>query len=96
MEECLDDFYTQQLLVLTKEGYLMGDESVCLDSPNAANQNEASLRFQACAELDRQKWRHDGAEGGGAGALVHVDSGKCLTRTEGAGTSDAVALRPCR
>ena len=87
----MDDFYAQQLLVMTKEGYLMGDESVCLDSPAASNQNEASARFQACAELDRQKWKYD-AE---AGSLVHVDSGKCLTRPE-AGTSDAVALRPCR
>ena len=91
MEDCMDDFYAQQLLVMTKEGYLMGDESVCLDSPAASNQNEASARFQACAELDRQKWKYD-AE---AGSLVHVDSGKCLTRPE-AGTSDAVALRPCR
>jgi polypeptide N-acetylgalactosaminyltransferase len=92
MTDCLDDFYAPQLLVRTREGYLMGDESVCLDSPSAAKEvNEAAVRFQACAELDRQKWEVDEA----AGRVVHVDSGKCLTRPD-AGTSDAVTLTPCR
>ncbi len=91
LDVCTHGFFVSQLLVQTPEGYLMADESVCLDSPLAAEQQDAAVRFQACAENRRQKWSLDDD----SGQVMHVESGKCLSHPA-EGTSDAVVLQVCR
>jgi polypeptide N-acetylgalactosaminyltransferase len=87
---CEPKFFNYQQLVMDREsgGYIMGDESVCLDSPTAQNHVEASVRFQGCNQMERQKWTFDG------GLIKHKLTGKCLSYvTEG--TSDTLVLLPC-
>ena len=46
MDKCQDhEFYVPQLVVVTDAGYIMADESVCLDSP-VAHEDEATVRYQ--------------------------------------------------
>jgi polypeptide N-acetylgalactosaminyltransferase len=88
-EACLQAWSPGQLFTLTKEGFLMGDESVCLDCPQWEEQ-EPGVRFAACSGLERQRWEVDGA----AGRVVHVASGHCLT-VPTAATSDSLTLQRC-
>ena len=37
----------------------MTDEAMCLDVPNYQEASEASVRFMACNQMDRQVWRFD-------------------------------------
>ena len=84
---CHEDFNVNHIFVVTKEGYVMADESVCLDAP-LASEDEATVRFQACGELSRQKWRVEDK------LVKHLDTGKCLSHPT-AGTSDVLTLQEC-
>ena len=54
----------------------MGDESVCLDSPTVEDTVESTVRFQACNELDRQRFTFEPK----TGRLTHKESGKCVMK----------------
>lgn len=73
---------------MSKEGSIMTDESMCLDVPNYQDENEASARFLACNQMDRQFWRHENNK------LVHIATGKCLTYLP-QGSSDQLVIRQC-
>ena len=53
----------------TNSGFLMGDESICLDHIDGEG------RAMACSGLSRQLWYHNQR----TNAVVHVDSGRCLS-----------------
>ena len=72
---------------MTGKGYVMGDESVCLDSINWKEKG-GEVRFGACSEVERQRWRVEGTQ------LVHEDSGRCVGRA-GEGTSEVLVLEEC-
>lgn len=69
------------------EGYIMSDESVCLDVNSSAEHSPVLLI--ACAEFDRQRWRHEAS----SGQIVHVKSSLCVTLDKG-GTY--LVIRKCR
>ena len=70
----------------------MADESVCLDSPTVSDvDDESTVRFQACNELDRQIWFYDKS----ALNIIHTQSNKCLSHPN-AGTSDILNLKECK
>jgi len=104
---CLDDrFHADQHFTHSKNGYIMGDESMCLDCPNWDNDSAPGVRFSSCQELDRQLWDLLPSEGTSAGwklnfgkeekisKIMHRLSGKCLTVSRG-GTSDTMILTKC-
>ena len=68
-------------------GYIMSDESVCLDV-NSSTEHSAVLLI-ACAEFDRQRWRYQST----SRQLLHVSSSLCVTLDKG-GTF--LSLRKCR
>jgi hypothetical protein len=75
-------------------GYLMGDESVCLDAPQWRDP-DAGVRFMACAELDRQRWTFSREPDAPLTARVHhAESGLCLVARQAA-TSDPLTLVAC-
>ena len=97
LDDCLEGFYAPQQFVMTSSfedggsedgGYVMGDESVCLDSPTVEDSEESSVRFQACNELNRQKFVYEPA----SGLLTHRESGKCVIKATGLATSDTLIL----
>ena len=55
---CVVELYPLQLFVVSEGGYVMADESVCLDSPDSGF-DEPQVRFLACAQLERQQWDVD-------------------------------------
>ena len=89
---CVSNFYNYQQMVMEKEGgSVMSDESMCLDVPNykdLEDGNEVSVRFMACNQLDRQKWKYQQQQ------IVHTESQRCLTYVA-QGSSDHLLLRPC-
>lgn len=65
-------------------GYLMGDESMCMD------QFDGQVRLMACAGFDRQLWSYNSS----SKAIVHNDSGFCLSLSSGPESGD-LAVHPC-
>ena len=88
----MSGLYTAQLVAESPAGYLMGDESVCLDAPQW-REPDAGVRFTACGELGRQKWKINKADSTAA-RIVHTESGLCLAVSQAA-TSDPVTLAAC-
>ena len=59
---CVSNFYNYQQMIMEKNGgAVMSDESMCLDVPTFQEKitNEASqtIRFMACNQMERQKWK---------------------------------------
>ena len=91
LSRCIETFYNYQQFVMDKEqGWLMTDESMCLDVPNAQNDPEASARFSSCNQMSRQKWKYDSVQN----HLIHVDTSLCLTYIA-EGSSDSLLLKSC-
>ncbi|XP_037074927.1 polypeptide N-acetylgalactosaminyltransferase 3-like [Pollicipes pollicipes] len=87
--DCASNWYTPQLFVMTMEGYIMTDESVCLDVPDGGQQEaEGRARLHGCSQLSRQKWYHDQK----TSELVHVDSAKCLDLPTAANPESLVVM----
>jgi len=73
-------------------GFIMSDESVCLDSPTVSEvDDESTVRYQACNQIDRQVWIYDDTTRN----FIHAESGKCLTHPH-AGTSAILNLKLCQ
>jgi len=87
LDNCVQSFYTGQLFTMTKSGFVMTDENVCLDSPQW-KERDSGVRFSSCIEQDRQKWLVEG------GKMVHQLSGLCLS-VPTAATSDQLTLQKC-
>ncbi|XP_071520484.1 polypeptide N-acetylgalactosaminyltransferase 1-like [Panulirus ornatus] len=74
LRECVIETYPPQSFVFNKKGYIMTDESVCLDAPDADAAKEPQVRIMACNEFDRQRWTYDES----THLLKHIQSGMCL------------------
>lgn len=57
LEDCAVTHYARQYFVMTSDGYLMTDESVCLDSPEGYE--DTNVVMIACQGIQRQKWRFE-------------------------------------
>ena len=91
LTSCVDHFHNFQQVVMDNDlGFIMADESMCLDVPNyqEGEGSEASARFMACNHLERQHWHHEDQK------LKHRVTGLCLTYVA-QGSSDHLILRPC-
>ncbi|XP_043236677.1 polypeptide N-acetylgalactosaminyltransferase 1-like isoform X2 [Amphibalanus amphitrite] len=87
--DCASNWYTPQLFVMTVDGFIMTDESVCLDVPDGGRETaESRVRIHGCSQLSRQKWFHDSS----TSQLVHVDSQKCLDLPTAANPESLVVL----
>ena len=60
--------------VVPLAGYIMTDESVCLDSPDFERESRPQVRVMACNEFDRQRWTYDET----TRLVKHIKSGLCL------------------
>ncbi|GLH02651.1 Polypeptide n-acetylgalactosaminyltransferase 3-like protein [Gryllus bimaculatus] len=49
------------MFVVTRDGAVMADESVCLDAPghNDDSTRRPKARLSMCADTPRQRWRYD-------------------------------------
>lgn len=76
LDKCALEVYGQQNFVYTKQGFLMSDESVCLDVNEAKEDSDVLLI--SCMESERQKWKYSPSER----SLRHIKSDLCLDVTE--------------
>lgn len=61
--ECLgENFPPIDTFVITKDGFVMTDDSICLDAPE--KQGNGKVRIMACSGYSRQKWTYNNAVGG--------------------------------
>ncbi|CAL4118190.1 unnamed protein product, partial [Meganyctiphanes norvegica] len=74
LRDCVIETYPQQTFIMNKRGYIMTDESVCLDSPDALSSKEPQVRILACSEYERQKWTFKEK----TQQIRHLQSGLCL------------------
>lgn len=84
MSDCILELYAPQLFVVTPEGYIKTDDSVCLDAIEFKDGSE--VRIMACNTLKRQKWTISN------GNVVHSLSGKCLDLPD---KGDGLVVREC-
>ena len=92
-----DRFHLAQMFTSHKNGYIMGDESMCLDSPNWEYDNFPGIRFSSCQEISRQVWdfkKVNSIFNEEEYKIVHRLSGKCL-KVSTLGTSDILILDSC-
>lgn len=47
------------MFVMTKEGFIMTDDSICLDAPEKSGTGPMKVRIMACSGYSRQKWEYD-------------------------------------
>ncbi|CAL8141125.1 unnamed protein product [Orchesella dallaii] len=73
VSDCIIEMYSPQLFILTPDGYLKTDDSVCLDAPEFKD-SVSDVRIMACNTLQRQRWSYEKK----TERLIHTASGKCL------------------
>lgn len=57
---CINPPNLVQMFVMTKEGVIMTDESVCLDAPEKDTQHiKPKVKIMMCNGLERQKWEYN-------------------------------------
>lgn len=85
-------FQLHQQIVVSEQGFIMTDESMCLDVPNYQDESaEASARFSACNQMERQEWSFDDK----TQVVTHKLTKHCLTYVP-QGSSDPLVIKPCR
>ncbi|GAB6033350.1 UDP-N-acetyl-alpha-D-galactosamine polypeptide N-acetylgalactosaminyltransferase [Chamberlinius hualienensis] len=70
---CDHPIETPFLFVMNSNGYIMTDESVCLDAPDY-DVDQPSIFFLACSFIERQEWKYETKREN----IVHIASGLCL------------------
>lgn len=60
LHSCVPRPLLNQMFVMTTDGIIMTDESVCLDAPeNDTHQTTPKVKIMACNSHIRQKWQYD-------------------------------------
>ncbi|KAG8178090.1 hypothetical protein JTE90_017439 [Oedothorax gibbosus] len=72
LEACVFEVYPRQVFVYSEQGQIMTDESVCLDSPEGAE--DTYVVMLACNGMVRQKWKYEPT----IQVIIHEKSNLCL------------------
>lgn len=88
LKDCVIEVYPQQCMVYTREGKVMSDESVCLDSPES--KEDTNVVLLACTEIKRQNWKYDPWKK----TFLHVKSNLCLDLPSSR-SPDGLTLQKC-
>lgn len=59
LQNCIGDDIPIEMFVITPEGFVMTDDSVCLDAPEKEGLGQSKVRIMSCSGLNRQKWEYD-------------------------------------
>lgn len=90
MTSCSTTWYTPQLFVFTKDGFIMTDESLCLDV--IESMVNASVRLHGCSQMSRQKWHFHPA----SQQIKHINTKLCLaTPTGNVAAGDSLIVSEC-
>lgn len=59
LNECLKEDLHIEMFVMTNEGVIMTDDSVCLDAPELEVNGPSKVRIMACSGFTRQMWTYN-------------------------------------
>lgn len=59
LNECLKEDMFIEMFVMTRDGFIMTDDSVCLDAPEKEVNGVSKVRIMACSGFTRQKWKYN-------------------------------------
>lgn len=92
LNECLaNEHLTVEMFVITKEGFVMTDDSICLDAPEKEVNGAKKVRIMACSGASRQQWKyHEEAK-----ELRHLTNDLCLDLPDGKEYNDGLIIRTC-
>ncbi|XP_045477118.1 polypeptide N-acetylgalactosaminyltransferase 13-like [Harmonia axyridis] len=91
VEPCLRKNVTLEMFVMTKDGFIMTDDSICLDAPEANTTTSGKVRIMACNGASRQKWMYVKE----TKELRHVTNQKCLDVPDTSKSADALVIQDC-
>ncbi|XP_066594873.1 polypeptide N-acetylgalactosaminyltransferase 1-like [Prorops nasuta] len=79
VDVCSPRLLLGQMFVMTKNGIIMTDESLCLYAPDhETSQKQPKVKVMACNDMPTQKWKYDYKNN----LLIHTASGMCLQATD--------------
>ncbi|KAK9888058.1 hypothetical protein WA026_000334 [Henosepilachna vigintioctopunctata] len=91
LEPCIKRNVTLEMFVMTKEGFVMTDDSICLDAPETKSGPVAKVRIMACNGAERQRWSYNNS----TKELRHVTNQKCLDVSDSSKSSEGLIIEDC-
>ncbi|VEN52265.1 unnamed protein product [Callosobruchus maculatus] len=91
IEKCFGDDFIVEMFVMTLEGFIMTDDSVCLDAPEKIGTGPQKVRITACSGFSRQKWEYDHENK----ELRHMSNHKCLDISKSKEFSEGLVITDC-
>lgn len=91
---CLKDNDLNGMFVMTEDGIIMTDESICLDAPQKGEfegESKGNVKVMGCSGYPRQKWVYKK----NTYQLKHFATGQCLSISSGSSESAPLILQPC-
>lgn len=89
---CSEEPQLQLMFVMTQDGVIATDESVCLEAPEHDHStDQPKTRIVACSGLSRQRWRFNAR----TLALEHLASGLCLSTPHSGRREDGLVIDNC-
>ncbi|XP_030758579.1 polypeptide N-acetylgalactosaminyltransferase 3-like [Sitophilus oryzae] len=90
IDKCLSGI-TEEMFVMTSEGFIMTDDSICLDAPEKTGLGPLKVRIIACSGYSRQKWEYNKH----TKELRHSTNQKCLDISVSKKMQDGLIITNC-
>ncbi|KAL1497219.1 hypothetical protein ABEB36_008215 [Hypothenemus hampei] len=90
IDTCLENI-PDEMFVMTKEGFVMTDDSICLDAPEREGLGPMKVKIMACTLYSRQKWVYDSK----TQEFRHLTNKKCMDIYISDHTNNELVLRDC-
>ncbi|CAH1983213.1 unnamed protein product [Acanthoscelides obtectus] len=91
IEKCFGDDFIVEMFVMTNEGFVMTDDSICMDAPEKVVPGPQKVRITACSGFSRQKWEYNQE----SKELRHVTNQKCLDISSSKEFSEGLVITDC-
>ncbi|XP_018333179.1 polypeptide N-acetylgalactosaminyltransferase 13 isoform X2 [Agrilus planipennis] len=88
---CVNKSLTVEMFVMTEDGIIMTDDSVCLDAPETTVNSLHKVRIMACSGTRRQRWKYNKK----TQELVHATNGFCLDVSSSKTFEDGLIISNC-
>ncbi|XP_074032189.1 polypeptide N-Acetylgalactosaminyltransferase 3 [Leptinotarsa decemlineata] len=91
IDRCLGDDVQMEMFVMTNDGFIMTDDSICLDAPERIGLGPLKVRIMACSGSTRQKWEFDEK----TKELRHKTNHKCLDVSSSKEFTEGLVITDC-
>ncbi|KAL3274029.1 hypothetical protein HHI36_015447 [Cryptolaemus montrouzieri] len=91
LEPCIRRNVSLEMFVMTKDGFIMTDDSICMDAPEGNTTTSGKVRIMACSGATRQKWRYNMK----TKELRHITNDKCLDVPDSSKSTDGLVIEDC-